>query len=236
MTFDFLSVLPYWFVFVQGLSLTLAVSLLALAIAMAMGAVLAVCRLSPARVAASAALVFIELMRDLPFMVLVFLVFYLLPALGVRLAAFEVGVLTLGLYEAAYFAEIIRGAILSVPKGQMDSARAAGMSRAQAFRHVIFPQMMGYFLPPATNQAVMVIKDSSILSTITVAELTMSGRIVVTHTVAPIEIFLIISILYWVICSGVSRTGAWLEQRLQPPHRRPHREVAPAPVYNGAHG
>jgi polar amino acid transport system permease protein len=96
--------------------------------------------------------------------------------------------------------------------------------------------MMGYFLPPATNQAVMVVKDSSILSAITVAELTMSGRIVVTYTVAPIEIFLIISILYWLICSGVSRIGAWLERALQPPHRRPRGAPEHRPAYDGAHG
>jgi His/Glu/Gln/Arg/opine family amino acid ABC transporter permease subunit len=216
MTFDFLSVAQYWAVFAEGLYLTLAASLLALALALALGAVLALGRLSRRRLVSGAALVFIEVVRDVPFMVLVFLVFYLLPTIEIRLPAFGVGVLTLGVYEAVYFAEIIRGAILSVPKGQMDSARAIGMSRAQAFRYVIFPQMMGYFLPPATNQAVMVVKDSSILSTITVAELTMSGRIAVTYTVAPIEIFLVISILYWLICSGVSRTGAWLERTLQP--------------------
>jgi His/Glu/Gln/Arg/opine family amino acid ABC transporter permease subunit len=234
MTLDFSSIAQYWPVFAEGLFLTLAASLLALAIALALGAVLAVCRLSRSRLASSAALVFVEVMRDLPFMVLVFLIFYLLPALDIRLPPFEVGVLTLGLYEAAYFAEIIRGAILSVPKGQMESARAIGMSRAQAFRHVIFPQMMGYFLPPVTNQAVMVVKDSSILSTITVVELTMSGRIVVTYTVAPIEIFLIISILYWLICSGLSRAGAWLERALQP-HRRPSAAPARRPAYDSAH-
>ncbi len=216
MTLDFLSVVQYWAVFAKGLALTLAASLLALAMALALGAGLALGRLSRRRLVSGAALALIEVIRDLPFMVLVFLVFYLLPAAEIRLPAFGVGVLTLGIYESVYFAEIVRGAILSVPKGQMDSARAIGMSRTQAFRYVIFPQMMGYFLPPATNQAVMVVKDSSILSTITVAELTMSGRIAVTYTVAPIEVFLVISILYWLICSGVSRAGAWLERALQP--------------------
>lgn len=236
MTLDFSSVAHYWQVFAEGLSLTLAASLLALAMALSLGAILAVCRLSRGRLMAGAALAFIEVMRDLPFMVLAFLAFYLLPALEVRLPAFAVGVLALGFYEAAYFAEIIRGAILSVPKGQMDSARATGMSRIQAFRHVIFPQMMDYFLPPATNQAVMVVKDSSILSTITVAELTMSGRIVVTYTVAPVEVFLIVSVLYWILCSGISRIGARLERALQAPHRRPRGAPAGEPAYDTVHG
>ena len=80
----------------------------------------------------------------------------------------------------------------------------------------------------------MVVKDSSILSTITIAELTMSGRIVVTYTVTPIEIFLIISVLYWMICSGVSRAGAWLERRLQP-HLQPSTAAASRPTYDPAH-
>ena len=159
-----------------------------------------------------------------------FLVFYLLPAIEIRLPGLRGRGTDTRIYEAVYFAEIIRGANTVGAKGQMDSARAIGMSRAQAFHYVIFPQMMGYFLPPATNQAVMVVKDSSILSTITVVELTMSGRIVVTYTVAPIEIFLVISILYWVICSGVSRVGAWLEQTLQP-----HLRSRPAAPLRSAH-
>ncbi len=166
----------------------------------------------------------IEAIRDLPFMVILFVMFYLPPAFGLRLPAFAVGVFTLSVYSAAYFAEIIRGAILSVPRGQMDSARATGMSRYQALRYVVFPQMMGYFIPPATNQAIMIIKDSSILSTITVSELTMSGRIVMTYTVAPIEIFVVITALYWLICAAVSHTGKRLEARLQRRVRRPAKQ------------
>jgi ABC-type amino acid transport system permease subunit len=147
-------------------------------------------------------------------MVILFIMFYMLPACGIRIPAFAVGVLTLGLYGAAYYSEIIRGAILSVPRGQMDSARATGMSRNQAFRHIIFPQMMGYFVPPATNQAIMIVKDSSILSTITVLELTMSAKVVMTYTYAPIEIFVVITVLYWLMCTGLSHIGSWLETRL----------------------
>lgn len=230
MTLDFSSIAPYWPVFAQGLLLTLVASALALVMALALGTAVALCRLSRSRLAAGAALGFVEIMRDLPFMVLVFLVFYLLPACDIRLPAFAVGVFTLGLYEAAYFSEIIRGAILSVPKGQMDSARATGMSRNQAFRHVIFPQMTGYFLPLATNQTIMVVKDSSILSTITVAELTMSGRIVVAYTVAPIEIFIVISIIYWLVCSGVSYACGWLEQKLQPTRKMRASPTGPSSV------
>ena len=161
-------------------------------------------------------------------MVILFLFFFGLPAYGIRLPEFVVGLTALCLYTAAYFAEIIRGAILSVAKGQMEFARACGMSRFQALRHVIFPQMMGYFLPPATSQAIMVVKESSILSTITVTELTMAGQIIQGYTYSPIEVFAIVSICYWVICTTVSRVGSKLEAALQPIRRR--RATSPEPL------
>lgn len=161
-----------------------------------------------------------EIERDLPFIVLLFLVFYLLPVLGVKLAPLVVGVITLSIYGAAYFAEIIRGAIQSVPKGQMEAARSTGMSRLQAFRHVIVPQMMSYFIPPATNQAILVVKESAVLSTITVAELTMAGQVVQGYTYSPIEVFALISVFYWILCTLFSRAGAWLESYVDPAHRK----------------
>lgn len=226
MRLDFSEVLHYWPVFLHGFLLTCAISALALVPSVALGAAIAVGRLSRHRVMAGAMLILIEVIRDLPFMVILFVMYYLPPAFGLRLPAFWIGVLTLSIYSAAYFAEIIRGAILSVPRGQMDSAQATGMSQYQALRHVIFPQMMGYFLPPATNQAIMIVKDSSILSTITVTELTMSGNIVMTYTVAPVEIFVIVTALYWVVCAALSQAGARLEARVQRRVRRPARQVS----------
>jgi His/Glu/Gln/Arg/opine family amino acid ABC transporter permease subunit len=220
MTFDLSIFLTYWPIVLRGLLLTIVISACGLALALLLGVAVAFARLSRRRAVAYLAMIFVEIVRDLPFMVILFLIFYLLPSFGVRLPALAVGIITLGLYGSAYYAEIIRGAILSVPKGQMESARAQGMSRLQAFRHVIAPQMMGYFLPPATNQAVMVVKDSSVLSTITVIELTMSGQILQGYTYSPIEVFLGISVLYWILCAGVSRLGLWLEAALQPSRRQ----------------
>jgi His/Glu/Gln/Arg/opine family amino acid ABC transporter permease subunit len=214
MKLDFGSLVQYWPVILSGFLLTLVVWAIALVLALALGTALATARLSRNRLTAWVALMLVEVIRDLPFMVILFMAFYLLPAIGVRVPAVDVGIATLGVYAAAYYAEIIRGAILSVPRGQMDSARATGMSRNQTFRHVIFPQMMGYFLPPATNQAIMIVKDSAILSTITVTELTMAAKIVMTYTFAPIEIFVVITVLYWTVCTSISHAGTRLEARL----------------------
>jgi len=220
MKFDYSVLATYWVLIVRGVGITIAVSALALLLAPALGAGIALARLARNPAVRWLAAAYVELGRNLPFMVIAFLFFFGLPAYGIRWPEFVVGVLALSIYAAAYFAEIIRGAILSVPKGQMESARAIGMSRLQALRHVIFPQMMGYFLPPATNQAIMVVKESSILSTITVTELTMAGQIIQGYTYAPIEVFAMVSVAYWVICGAVTRAGRHLEAAHRPHARR----------------
>lgn len=215
MRFDFSIYVEYGPLIVRGLLLTIASSAMALVLSLIFGAVIVLARLSRNRLSVYSAMAFVEVMRDLPFMVVLFLIFYLLPAFGLHLPAFAVGVITLSLYAAAYFSEIMRGAIQSVPKGQMESARATGMSRMQTLRHVIVPQMMGYFLPAATNQAVTVVKESSMLSTITVTELTMVSQVIQGYTYSPIEVFVLVSILYWLMCTGVSRVGSRLEEKLR---------------------
>lgn len=228
MSFDYSIIVTYWPIIVKGIGFTIALSALAILVAPVLGTAIAMARLSRIRAVRAIAGTYVEIGRNLPFMVILFLFFFGLPAYGIRLPEFVVGLTALCLYTAAYFAEIIRGAILSVAKGQMESARACGMSRFQALRHVIFPQMMSYFLPPATSQAIMVVKDSSILSAITVTELTMAGQIIQGYTYSPIEVFVTVSICYWVICTTVSRVGSKLEAALQPIRRR--RATAPEPL------
>jgi len=227
-SFDYSIIVTYWPIIVKGIGFTIALSALAILVAPVLGTAIAMARLSRIRAVRAIAGTYVEIGRNLPFMVILFLFFFGLPAYGIRLPEFVVGLTALCLYTAAYFAEIIRGAILSVAKGQMESARACGMSRFQALRHVIFPQMMSYFLPPATSQAIMVVKDSSILSAITVTELTMAGQIIQGYTYSPIEVFVTVSICYWVICTTVSRVGSKLEAALQPIRRR--RATAPEPL------
>jgi polar amino acid transport system permease protein len=218
--FDWAILVEYWPVILHGVGLTLAASLIGVVFGLIVGLVIALMRMSHTWGVPAIAAAYIELGRNLPFMIIAFLIFYGLPRWGIQMPAFVVGAIALSLYAGAYFAEIIRAAIQSVSKGQMESARAMGMSRFQALRHVIFPQMMGFFLPPATNQAIMVVKESSILSTITVAELTMAGQIIQGYTYSPVEAFVTAAVLYWLTCAAVSRLGTKLEVALQPYRRR----------------
>jgi polar amino acid transport system permease protein len=114
------------------------------------------------------------------------------------------GILALSLYGAVYFSESIRGAILSVPKGQTDAARATGMSHQLVMRKIVFPQMMGYVLPPISNQLIGLIKDSAVLSIIAVPELTMAFQNVLGTTFAAPETFVAVAALYWLLTSVVT--------------------------------
>jgi len=138
--------------------------------------------------------------------------FFVVPALGVPISATAAGISALTLYGGAYFAESIRGAILSVPRGQVDAARAAGMSEALAMRRIVLPQRMAFLIPPLTNQLIGLIKDSSVLSIITVPELTMATQTVLGTTFAPVEAYSMVALLYWGLTAAVAALMGRLEQ------------------------
>jgi len=178
----------------------------------------ALSRLSRSFLVRLPAIIVVEIVRDTPFLVQAFIIYFVLPAVGVSMSTTTAGILALSIYGAAYFSESIRGAILSVPKGQMDAARATGMSYMLAMRKIIFPQMMAYVLPPVGNQLIGLIKDSAVLSIIAVPELTMAFQNVLGTTFAAPEAFAMVTILYWLLTSAVAAAMARLE-RLTPTHR-----------------
>ena len=160
-----------------------------------------------------AATSFIEIFRNTPFIIQVFLFYYVLPFYGIRFPAEYVGTIALAAFGSAYFAEVIRGGIDAIPKGQLESAKAIGMSDWQAMRNIILPQTLPIILPPLTNQTLSLLKESAILSTITVQELTMSGIRVQGETFSPFEVFIMVAILYWALNETIATFMRWLEKR-----------------------
>ena len=158
------------------------------------GLVLALGRRSRFLIPRLAATSFVEIFRNTPFIIQVFLFFYVLPFYGIRFPAEYVGTLALAAFGSAYFAEIIRGGIDAVSKGQLESARAIGMSDWQAMKNIVLPQTLSIILPPLTNQTLSLIKESAILSTITVNELTMSGIRVQGEIFRPFEVFIMVAL------------------------------------------
>lgn len=213
MTFDLAIILETWPLFARGLLNTVLYCAASVAAGLAFAVVVALGRISKRGWLRVPAAAFIEVIRDTPFLVQVYLIFFALPAFGVRLDATLVGIVALSLYGAAYFAESIRGAIASVPRGQTDAARAVGMSYLLAMRRVVFPQMLGYLLPSLANQMIGIVKESAVLSVITVPEITMAGQIVLGEHFSPVEAYLMVALLYWVLNAGVATVMRRLERR-----------------------
>jgi His/Glu/Gln/Arg/opine family amino acid ABC transporter permease subunit len=212
LSFDISILVSNWPIFAKGLGVTLQFCAVSSVCGLGLAVLVALGRLSGRawlRVPASA---FVEVIRDTPFLVQVFVIYFVLPATGIAMSTTAAGLLALSLYAGAYFAESIRGAILSVPKGQMDAARATGMSYLLAMRRIIFPQMMAYLIPPLTNQLIGLVKDSSVLSIIAVPELTMATQSVLGTTFGAAEAFSMVALLYWLLTSALAVCMSYLER------------------------
>ncbi len=213
MTLDLTIFVDYGPRILMGFWMTIKIVVLAIALGLPFGVVLALARRSRLRVLSWSGLAFIEIFRNTPFIIQVFLIYYVLPFYGLRLPAEQVGVLALAAFGSAYFAEVIRSGIDAVPSGQLESARAIGMSDLQAMRHIVLPQSLAIILPPLTNQMLSLIKESAILSTITVQEMTMTALRVQGETFRPFEAFIMIALLYWLLNEVVAIAMRALERR-----------------------
>lgn len=216
MNFDLSVILDNWPVLAKGLGNTVLICAGSLPLGLLAGTILAVARLRGGRAAAMAVAAYIELIRNIPFLIQVFLLFYVLPMFGVRLNPLTVSIVALTAYGSAYFAEILRGALQSISKGQTEAGYALGLSYMVIFRKILLPQVVGYILPASTNMTITLIKESSILSTITVPELTYMAQNVIGRTFAPIEIFTVIALTYWALTGTLAAVSRWLEDYMQP--------------------
>lgn len=182
-----------------GFWMTIRIVIGAIILGMPFGLVLVLCRRSRLKPLRILAISFIEIFRNTPFIIQVFIFFYVLPFYGLHLPAAYVGTVALAAFGSAYFAEVIRGGINAVAKGQLESARATGMSDWEAMRYVVLPQTLPIILPAMTNQTLSLVKESAILSTITVSELTMAAITVQGETFRPFEAFIMIAMMYWAL-------------------------------------
>jgi His/Glu/Gln/Arg/opine family amino acid ABC transporter permease subunit len=209
MSFDWNIVVIGMPLLLRGLLNTIIFSASAIALSMFLAPLVALARLSKRWWLRWPAASFVEVIRNTPFLIQAFLFFYGLAALGHKVDPTFAGIVTLTAYGTANFSESFRGAIQSVPRGQLEAARAVGMSYPLAMIRIIFPQMIGYLVPSLTNHYTGLIKECSVLSVITVPELAMAGQWVIGETFAPIEGYLMVSLLYWAL-TGSASWGMWL--------------------------
>jgi len=200
--------------FLQGLWITFAVSGLSLVAGTVIGFALGIIRVSRLRFLPAIIGGWVDVIRGTPFLVQVFIVFFILPEAGIRLEAFPAAVLALTNLAACFICEIVAGGILAVPPGQKEAATASGLRSFHQLRHVILPQAMRVILPPLVGQYVLLIKDSSVVSAIGVTDVTRAGWLTVQRIPEGLMVFGLVGILYFVICYPLIRISNNLERRM----------------------
>jgi len=200
----------------RGAGWTLALCATSGVLGTVLGMVLGLAATSPIRVARWIASVYVYFIRGIPLLILVFFAYFGIPLFlpNLSLSAFTTAVIALTAFSAAYLAEVFRGSINAVPKGQLEAASALGLGYVHKYRYVVLPQAMRIAVPPGIGFLIALIKDSSLVTVIGFVELTHAGTIVSNLTADPITTYAVVAILYFVICFGVSRLGRWLEKRL----------------------
>lgn len=200
----------------QGILVTLEISVLAILLAAVVGSLIAYLAIAENKVCRAVARVYIKIFRCTPFMVEVYLAYYGLPMLGIDVSAFWTGVLILGLYTAAYVGVTLESGIKALPKGQAEAAYAIGMSKNMTLLRILFPQTIGMIVPALTGQFVQTVKDSSILSIITVAEMTMMTKEAIGITFSPLIVYICAGLFYWAINLIIELSSKKIEKK----HRR----------------
>lgn len=197
-----------------GLAITLEVTLFAAILACVVAFAAGIARVARQRWIRAIAAVYVEGFRSTSALVVMFWLYFALPLLGLQLTALQAGVLALGLSYGAYGAEIVRGAIVQVPRGQLEAATALNMSAGQRMQYVVLPQAILAMLPPLGNLLVDLLKATSLVSLITLSDLTFEGKILQNTLGHPLEIFALILVVYFVINFVLTRLVRLLERRV----------------------
>lgn len=201
----------------QGLLVTVELTVFSLILGFIVGVTISFGQLYGNKILQFILLIYERVFRSIPLLVILFLIFYGLPSLGIRLDPFVASVIGLGLRSSAYQSQIFRGAISSIPKGQLDAAYSLGMNNIQTFFYIIFPQAIRIALSGWTNEAAVVLKDTSLAYALGVVELLRQGTYIIAVTNRPLIVYLICGIIYFVLTFSLSRGLGALERRLSIP-------------------
>jgi polar amino acid transport system permease protein len=198
-----------------GVATTVHVTVAALSIGIVAGLIVGIARMSKRRWLNRPALGYVEVFRNTPALVQLIWVYYCLPLFtGLNFGATTSCIVALAMNGSAYLAEIFRGGIQTVDRGQVEAARALGMSYAKTMRKVVLPQAFRRMIPPMVNESVALLKFSSLVSILGVADLTYQAQVLSTTTFRPLEIFTGIAAVYFALCTSLSYLAARLERRL----------------------
>lgn len=204
----------YWGTLLYGLGQTLLCSILALVFSLILGTLFALLEESPNKVSRGIARVYIEIFRNIPLLVITMFFYVVFPLYVIKMNGFTAGTIGLTLYTSAFIAETVRAGIQSVDSGQMEGARANGLSFWQAMRHIILPQAFRYVIPPLGNQFVNLVKNSSTLAFVGGFDLMYQGNVIASSSLETIAAYSAVGVLYLVITLPISYYMRYLEKRL----------------------
>ncbi|MBO9567568.1 MULTISPECIES: amino acid ABC transporter permease [Cellulomonas] len=193
---------------------TIPLTLISFALGLVLALLVALARLSRRRVVSGLARAYVSVIRGTPLLVQLFLIFYALPSLGIVIDPFPSAVVAFSLNVGGYAAEIIRAAILSVPKGQWEAAATIGLDHTLTLRRVVLPQAVRVAVPPLSNTFISLVKDTSLASTIMVTELLRKAQEIAAPTYEFMALYSLAAVIYWLICLVLSSAQARLERRL----------------------
>lgn len=196
----------------EGAAMTVALAIAALLGATAGGGVVAALRMSRLAPLRWVGAGFVEVMRNTPILVQIFVLYFGLPTLGIHMTAFASAVLAMSLQNSAYIGEIYRAGLESIHPRQREAALALGMMPGMALRFILLPQALRRVLPPLGNQFIIIVKDTSVASTIAVAELTQAGKLLLDRSAAPYETFATVALIYLAISAlvaGLLKLAEW---------------------------
>jgi polar amino acid transport system permease protein len=201
-------------ILLKGAVVTIEITFCSFVLSTILGLALALMRVSANKVLSNTAATVINVIRGLPIIVQLFYIYFVLPDLGIQLSAFQAGFIGLGIAYSAYQAENFRAGIEAVDHGQIEAAQSIGMRGAMIMRRVILPQAFRIALPPYGNTLVMMLKDSSLASTITVAEMTRAGQLIASSTFQNMTVFTLVALLYLALSLPLVYGLRRLERRL----------------------
>jgi polar amino acid transport system permease protein len=201
---------------VKGLQVTLYIFLIAILLGFLIGLVIALLRLAPLKILNWIAKGYVDTIRGTPFIVQLFFIYFGVNSLQViSLNSTTAGIITVAINAGAYFAEIIRAGIQSIDKGQTEAARSIGFTSAQTMRYIVLPQAFRRMLPTITNQSIISLKDTSLLSVIGIADLTQQGQIQASATFEAFKIWLAVGVIYFIIIYLLTLLANFVERRFQ---------------------
>ena len=198
-----------------GLYFTIPLTLITFVLGIILAFFIAIARLSSFKLLVAIAKFYVWIFRGTPLLVQIFILFYGLPSIGITLDPFSAAVIGFTLNKGAYSSEIIRAAILSIPKGQWEAAYSIGMTKGQAMRRIILPQAIRVSIPPLGNSFISLVKDTSLAATITVTELFQKGQQIAAATYEPLWLYIEVAFIYLLFSTVLSYLQTLLENRFE---------------------